>query len=159
MFNYGNQFMQPQMPRYNTYGGYNPQMQQPNMQQQPVQNYNPQPVTPINIQGLQGKTVDSMDVVKAMDIPLDGSISYFPLTDGTAIITKQLQSDGTSKTLMYKLAENQEPIKNNFITADELKEELKNVNNKEIKDIKEEIKSIKREIRDISDDLKYKKED
>ena len=94
-----------------------------------------------------------------MDIPLDGSISYFPLTDGTAIITKQLQSDGTSKTLMYKLAENQEPIKNNFITADELKEELKNVNNKEIKDIKEEIKSIKREIRDISDDLKYKKED
>ena len=46
---------------------------------------------------LNGKSVDSLDVVKAMDIPLDGSISYFPLTDGSAIVSKQLQNDGTSK--------------------------------------------------------------
>lgn len=40
---------------------------------------------------LQGKAVDSIDVVKAMDVPLDGSIIYFPKTDGTEIYTKQLQ--------------------------------------------------------------------
>ena len=66
-------------------------MQQP-MQQQPI----------INNIGLQGKSVDSIDVVKAMDINLDGSVSYFPLTDGSAIVTKQLQMDGTSKTVIYK---------------------------------------------------------
>ena len=52
--------------------------------------------------GLLGKSVDSVDVVKAIDIPLDGSVSYFPLTDGSAIVTKQLQMDGTSKIMVYK---------------------------------------------------------
>lgn len=52
--------------------------------------------------GLQGQLVDSVDVVKAISIPLDGSRSYFPLADGSAIITKQLSNDGTSKTIVYK---------------------------------------------------------
>ena len=51
---------------------------------------------------LLGKAVESIDVVKATDIPLDGSISYFPLTDGSAIVSKQLQNDGTSKIIVYK---------------------------------------------------------
>lgn len=159
MFNYNNYggYMQPQIPRYNTFGGYNTQMQQPNMQQN-IPNYSAQPATPA-IQGLQGKTVDSIDVVKAMDIPLDGSVSYFPLVDGSAIVTKQLQQDGTSKTLIYKVAEDIDIKKNNYVTTDVLKEELKNVNSKELKDLKDEIKSIKREIRDITDDIKEKKEE
>ena len=32
---------------------------------------------------LQGKSVESIDVVKALDILLDGSISYFPNADNT----------------------------------------------------------------------------
>ena len=71
MFNYNN-YMQPQIPRYGQpyqpYANQAVQPQQP-IQPQPVQQYTPQPVS---IQGLQGKTVDSIDVVKAMDIPLDG---------------------------------------------------------------------------------------
>lgn len=51
---------------------------------------------------LQGKQVESLDVVRTVDIPLDGTISYFPLTDGSAIITKQLLSNGTSKIRVYK---------------------------------------------------------
>lgn len=147
---------------YNPYYYYNPVMRQYDPQQfnnnQNQQNQNQQnqaPQQPIYRQpiGLQGKNVDSIDVVKAMDIPLDGSVSYFPLTDGTAIVTKQLQQDGTSKTMIYK------PIdvantQTNYVTVDKLKEELKTVNSKEIKDIKEELKSLKREIRDITDDLK-----
>ena len=69
---------------YNPYFNYNQQVQQtPRQSQQSI--YKPQ-----NSFVLQGKVVDSLDVVKATDIPYDGSVSYFPLTDHSAIITKQL---------------------------------------------------------------------
>ena len=100
MYNYGQYYPQyiPQMQRLQNLEQQYPQFAQQTQQSYPQnpQNY-PQPTL-----GLQGKSVESLDVVKAMDIPLDGSISYFPLTDGSAIITKQLQQDGTSKTIIYK---------------------------------------------------------
>ena len=49
---------------YNPYYGYNQQMQQ--VQRQTQQMYKPQ-----NVMTLQGKVVDSLDVVKATDIPYD----------------------------------------------------------------------------------------
>ena len=159
MFNYSNSYMQPQMPRYNPqYQPYNNQQIQSQMQQPAMQNYTPQAV---QIQGLQGKTVDSVDVVKAMDIPLDGSISYFPLVDGTAIVTKQLQQDGTSKTIIYRpnKDENQEKMgTQNYVTSDELNKIIEE-NNKIQKELKDEIKSLKRQIRNISDDIKDEKEE
>lgn len=153
---------------YNPYYNYNQQLQQ--MQKQNQQMYKPQ-----NSVGLQGKVVDSLDVVKATDIPYDGSVSYFPLTDGTAIITKQLQQDGTSKVVIYKpMIENEESkskyvtendfekqlkdMDSKFVTGDDLKDQLKNVNSKDIKDLKEDVKTLKRKLEDIADDLKYKKE-
>ena len=154
---------------YNPYG--NPYLnynQQPQLQTSMLRQnqYRPQ-------NSLQGKVVDSLDVVKATDIPYDGSISYFPLTDGTAIITKQLQQDGTSKVVIYKpMIENEESkyitetdlekqlkdMDNKFITEDNLRDQLKNVNSKDIKDLKEDMKILKRKLEDITDDLKYKKE-
>lgn len=155
---------------YNPYFNYNNQLSQQQMPKQVQQNYRPQ-----NIITLQGKVVDSLDVVKATDIPYDGSVSYFPLTDGSAIITKQLQQDGTSKMVIYKpITENEEvkakyvtetdfkeqikDMDHKYITEDDLKEQLKGLNNKDIKDIKEDIKTLKRKIEDITDDIKYKKE-
>lgn len=162
MFNYNNQYGQ-QMPRYNTQGVYG-QMQQPSLQQpiQPMPSYTPQPVTPI-IQGLQGKSVDSIDVVKAMDIPLDGTISYFPLTDGSAIVTKQLQSDGSSKTIIYKPIESNEKEEvPKYITNEQLEEAIKKIDNKDLKEeikvIKRQIKDITNDIRDLGDDIKERKE-
>ena len=78
--------------------------------QMPMPSVNAQPYIPSIVQnpspsGLLGKAVESIDVVKAMDLPLDGSISYFPLTDGSAIVSKQLQTDGTSKIIIYRPAE------------------------------------------------------
>ncbi len=154
---------------YNPYG--NPYLnynQQPQLQTSMLRQnqYRPQ-------NSLQGKVVDSLDVVKATDIPYDGSVSYFPLTDGTAIITKQLQQDGTSKVVIYKpMIENEEnkyitetdlekqlkDMDNKFITEDNLRDQLKNVNSKDIKDLKEDMKTLKRKLEDITDDLKYKKE-
>ena len=162
-YNYNNIYN----PYTNPYLNYNQQTQQ----QIPISRQNQ--YRPQN--SLQGKVVDSLDVVKATDIPYDGSISYFPLTDGTAIITKQLQQDGTSKVVIYKpMIENEEnknkyitendlekQLKNmdsKFITGDDLKDQLKNVNSKDIKDLKEDVKTLKRKLEDIADDLKYKKE-
>ena len=154
----------PYNPYSSYYGNYNqtiPQMPK----QTPQQMYKSQ-----NLMGLQGKIVDSLEVVKATDIPYDGSISYFPLTDSSAIITKQLQADGTSKVIIYKpISENEENKQPKYVTENELKEQLKDVNvelkeqikdvnSKDIKDIKEDIKTLKRKIEDITDDMKYKKE-
>ena len=150
---------------------YNPYFTQPQMQRmQPIQPMQPvQPVQPVEpVQqtaqpmyrqalGLQGKSVDSLDVVKAMDIPLDGSVSYFPLVDGSAIVTKQLQQDGTSKTIIYKPVEEEKPVeikKEEYVTIKQFNETIKDIQSKQSKEWKEEMKSLKRDFRDLSDDLK-----
>jgi len=159
---------------YNLYNPYGPYYNY-NLQSQQIPKQTPQVYKPQNTTVLQGKVVDSLDVVRATDIPYDGSVSYFPLTDASAIITKQLQQDGTSKIVIYKpisdseeskpkyITENEfkEQIKGideKYITEDDLKEQIKNINNKDIKDMKEDIKTLKRKLEDIADDIKYKKE-
>lgn len=88
---------------FNNFNPYNPYYQQQRFQYQPQpQMYNQDQQNSIyrqsTPQGLQGKVVDNIEVVKAMDIPLDGSTSYFAIADGSAIVTKQLQQDGTSNS-------------------------------------------------------------
>lgn len=117
-----------------------------NMIQQPMptQQYIP-PMPTIQQNNLQGKIVDSVDVVKAMDIPLDGSISYFPLTDGSAIISKQLQSDGTSRTVIYKPSENEKEKSVKYLTIDELETALNDL--EDMQNIKDDIKEIKKQLK------------
>lgn len=140
---YGNNYYQ--QPR-----NLNPQ----NYQQQPYQQiYQSMPIQPTITQpitsGLQGKSVDSIDVVKAMDIPLDGSVSYFPLADGSAIVSKQIQSDGTSKTITYRpvIDEQIEQIK--YATLEDVKQEIKNIDLGDIDDLKEEIRELKKQIKEL----------
>lgn len=153
LMGYNPQIMAQQQQRLNMLEQQYPQFSQQNTQQFSAQT--PQFTQPSI--GLQGKSVASIDVVKAIDIPLDGSISYFPITDGSAIITKQLQLDGTSKTIIYKPvpAEEVEQEQPKYVTIAEVENMLK-TDPKEIKDIKEDIKSIKRQLRDLSDDIKGK---
>lgn len=49
-----------------------------------------------------GKMVDSMDIVKATDIPMDGNMYYFPKADGSEIFVKQWLPNGTTQILRYK---------------------------------------------------------
>ena len=129
----------------NPYFAQQQRFQQP-MISQPTQ---PQPYIPTiqpinNPASLLGKAVESVDVVKAMDIPFDGSISYFPLTDGSAIITKQLQTNGTSKMVVYKPVQEDkkdavkfatlEDIQNLKDDIDEMKKQLKEFKTKKSKD-------------------------
>lgn len=127
---------------YNPYGTYIPQrpMQQPIQQDQMQQAQMSAPTRPI----LNGKQVESIEVVKAMDIPMDGSVSYFPIADGSAIVSKQLQMDGTSKTIIYK------PV------IEEQKEQPKYLIEEDLDDLKDDIKDIKQELKDLR---KKKKDD
>ena len=106
--------------------------------------------------GLQGKTVDNIEVVKATDIPLDGSVSYFPLVDGSSIITKQLMQDGTSRMIVYKPAEttpksSDTENKEIYVTEKQLDEKLKTFNNEELK---QEIEKLKKQIKDLTNNSK-----
>lgn len=141
------------------YGMYGISPMQPQMQrmQQPEQPYNqylqPQPVYKPSM-GLQGKSVDSIDVVKAMDIPLDGSVSYFPLTNGTAIVTKQLQQDGTSKTIVYQPVEQERKEEApKYVTGEELTKQV-NIISKNNNILKEGMDEIRSQIEEISDNFK-----
>lgn len=118
-----------------------------------------QPTTTNNHIGLLGKSVESIDVVKAMDIPLDGSTSYFPLTDGSAIITKKIQNDGTSKTIVYKPVEEESKSQPVYVTMEDVEQKMKEFDsNGEIKSVKEELKNLKKQIKEIKLDLTDKED-
>ena len=93
-----NQFYQPQqqyMP--------NPYMQRMENLQQFQQAIQPQP----QMQGANnftplGKIVDSVDIVKATDIPMDGNMYYFPKADGSEIFGKQWLANGQTRILTFK---------------------------------------------------------
>ena len=131
----------------------NPYFNQQQRFQQPISNQymNQQMIQPMQVlnnqMNLLGKIVESIDVVKAMDIPLDGSVSYFALADGSAIVTKQLQSDGTSKTVVYKPIENSEKQTDKYLTID-MFEDLLNAF-QEFQDLKDEIKELKKQMKDL----------
>ena len=135
-------------PYYNPNQRYQP-MSTPPIPNQPMttQPYIQPVQPPTNTVGLLGKSVDSIDVVKAMDIPLDGSISYFPLTDGSAIVTKQLQTDGTSKTIIYKPIEEQAKEMPKYVTIEDVKREIEKIDLSELDDIKDELKDIKKQLK------------
>ena len=146
--NYNPYFSNQNMNQSNQYANqfYNPQfMQQPRIQ--PQDNFQIQPAYR-PAASLQGKSVDNIEVVKATDIPLDGSISYFPIVDGSAIVTKQLQPDGTSRIIIYKPVDDtdiEETVK--FVTVEELNDKIKEF------DVTNELKSIKRQLSDMQEDI------
>lgn len=137
------------------FNNYNPYYQQPRYSQPmppsqvPEQpQYIQQMPQFIKTNGLQGKQVDSLDVVKATDVPFDGSISYFPLTDGSAIVTKQLQNDGTSKLVVFKPVDTQkEEIR--YLTQDDLKIALNDLNLDKLDEFEEELREVRKEMKEL----------
>lgn len=151
---------------FNPYYGYTPNQygKAPYYMQQPIATpqYQPQTIDYMNQMqnayqkplGLQGKTVDNIEVVKATDIPLDGSVSYFPLVDGSSIVTKQLMQDGTSRMIVYKPAETEPKVTENkeiYVTEKQLEEKLSTFNNEELK---QEIEKLKKQIKDLMTNTK-----
>lgn len=86
----------------------NPYMDRMAQLQQYQQNLQ-QPIVPAqtpvsNQMSALGKMVDSIDVVKATDIPMDGNAYYFPKADGTEVYCKQWLQNGTTRILTFKPA-------------------------------------------------------
>lgn len=134
----------------NPYFAQQQRFQQP-MINQPTQ---PQPYIPTiqpinNPTSLLGKAVESVDVVKAMDIPFDGSISYFPLTDGSAIITKQLQTDGTSKMVVYKPVQEDKKDAVQFATLEDIENAINDLDLSDIQDLRDDVKEIKKQLKEF----------
>ena len=99
-------------PNQNTnyYGQYQPQYN-PYMQRmenlQQFQQAIQQPLVPTQMSGASqfnpfGKIVESMDVVKVTDIPMDGNMYYFPQADGQAIYGKKFLPNGQTQILAFK---------------------------------------------------------
>ena len=63
------------------------------------------------------KIVDSIDSVRASDVPMDGNMYYFPKADGTEIYAKQWLPNGTTRILPFK------PVFDNDIENVSTKEE------------------------------------
>lgn len=139
------------------YNQYNPYMnrfygqQQANMPQPIEMPMTQQTMPQMTLNRLNGKQVDSIEVVKATDISLDGSVNYFPLIDGSAIITKQLMKDGTSKLTIYE-PKKEKDIK--YVTSDELDKKVK-----DYEELEEQLEDIKKELKEIKSKLKTKKEE
>lgn len=125
--------------------GVQPNYQQP-IYQQPIYQV---PINQPTSSGLQGKVVDSIETAKNQDIQLDGSISYFALTDGTAIVSKQLQADGTSKTTIYRPINEEQVELPKYATLDDIKKEIEKIDLSEIDDLKEEIRDLKKDLKSL----------
>ena len=92
------------VPQYQSYQqAYNP-MQNIQRFQQPQQFEQMQ-------QGIFGKVVQSQDSIVANDVPMNGSVAFFPKSDLSEIYAKQWSADGTISTMVFKPIQNDNPNK------------------------------------------------
>ena len=133
-------------PYYNQQQRYQP-MNMGNQQMVTQPYVQPIPTTIPQQSSLLGKVVDNIEVVRAIDIPLDGSTSFFPLADNSAIITKQLQTDGTSKMVIYKPIEENKKDVVQFATLEDIENAINELDLSDIQDLKDDIKEIKKQLK------------
>lgn len=113
-------------PGYNAYP-YNPmqRFQEQQLPQQTVQQMPQQQNLQIQA-GINGRMVAAVEQIAANDVPMDGSVAFFPKQDLTEIYAKQRGADGSIKTVVYKPytePKNSQGI-NNIENAENLKIDL-----------------------------------
>lgn len=85
-------YQQPMMnytPNYGAYQ-YNPMASYQRYQQ-------PEPT-----QGISGRVVQAVETINPNEVPMDGSVAFFPKQDLTEIYAKSWNTDGTIRTLTFK---------------------------------------------------------
>lgn len=95
-----------QAPQYSYYGQPQYPITYPTQMPQQVPQQNPQPQMQFT-QNLDGRIVNSASEITPNEVPMNGSVSYFPLKDGKSIIGKRWNSDGTIDTVEFALVEHQ----------------------------------------------------
>lgn len=106
-----NPYQQMTYPQFNS-----PYMERTNYMQQYQQNLQPvqQQSVPVQTQqpmGIAGRTVQSVEQITANEVPMDGSLAFFPKQDMTEIYAKQWNADGTIKTVIYR------PVMDNAVNS------------------------------------------
>lgn len=75
------------------------------------------------VQGINGKIITEMSQITANDVPMDGSVAFFPKQDLSEVYAKSWNADGTIRTVTYKPVLDNEP-KNVPTDTEKLKCEL-----------------------------------
>lgn len=98
-----NSYMQsqnPYMDRMNFLQNYQQSLQQPVAgMQMPLTNQQAMPQQPA---GINGRVVQAVENINANEVPMDGSMAFFPKQDMSEIYVKGWNADGTIKTIVYK---------------------------------------------------------
>ena len=100
-----NPYQQPIMsnyiPQYGAYQ-YNPMANIQRFQsQEQIQPQIQQPM-PQQIPGINGRIVQAVETINPNEVPMDGSVAFFPKQDLTEIYAKSWNADGTIRTLTFK---------------------------------------------------------
>lgn len=97
---YMNSAYNPQGLYPQQYGNYPPYQQIQQQRFQPQEQYpaiqNQQAI------GLNGRIVQVVENINANEVPMDGSMAFFPKQDLSEIYVKGWNADGTIKTIVYK---------------------------------------------------------
>lgn len=80
----------------------------------------------MQIQGLKGRQVSSVEEVRAAQIDFDGSLFIFPDVANKKFYTKQIALDGTPSIKVYNLVEDNTPAPS-FVTKEELDSIIENL--------------------------------
>ena len=98
-----NPYMQsqnPYMDRMNFLQNYQQSLQQP-LVPTSMSGANQQAM-PQQIVGINGRIVQAVENINANEVPMDGSVAFFPKQDLTEIYAKSWNADGTIRTLTFK---------------------------------------------------------
>lgn len=82
------------------YGAYAPYQQVQQQRFQPQEQY--QAMQNQQAIGLNGRIVQVVENINANEVPMDGSMAFFPKQDLSEIYVKGWNADGTIKTIVYK---------------------------------------------------------
>ena len=98
---YQTPIMNNYLPQYGAYQ-YNPMANIQRFQsQEQIQPQIQQPM-PQQIVGINGRIVQAVENINANEVPMDGSMAFFPKQDMSEIYVKGWNADGTINTIVYK---------------------------------------------------------
>ena len=147
-------YMMYQQPQYNPYLQRMENLQQfQQAMQQPVQN-NPNLSPGLNMLASLVKVVESIDMVKATDIPMDGNMYYFPKADNSEIYGKAWLPNGQTRILTFKPVLDNDP---NTLSQNEEKLNFE-VLGQVLEGIQSDIKTLTEKLDKISKPTRTKKE-
>lgn len=85
------------------------------------------------VQGINGKMISEINQITANDVPMDGSVAFFPKQDLSEVYAKSWNADGTIRTVTYKPVLDGEPktaAESEKLKCDLSEESAQNIMNK-----------------------------